>query len=882
MKTGTYVVVCLLLAAAMSLQAQVQWQSLNGPWDAERPEDIAVGYSGTAYIYTVGGTGRELLVSMNEGDDWLHRGEFAVVAVACEKVNGKVVYAAKETSMGSSYDLRKSGDGGLSWTTLFTFGRLVTRIAISPHNSNVVYVGLGGQDANQALFRTTNGGANWNPVPGFNAATQITQIVFDPENPSFIYVTGKGSGTGSGVWRSDNGGVTWFPKNQGMSNIRIKSLGITPQSGQTGILYAGNVEENGNDERIYKSTDRGENWSATSAQFGAADIIVDPARQNLVYAATKNGALRTIDAGGNWQNKSSGIYSKIGRRLAVVEGGGQLLRLLFATWAAFYRSNDDAEHWSEKTKGMALLLCTGVSVNSQRIVTATYIHSVAGAFVNRSLDAGSNWNVVFDNSFSNDPFNTGVTGNAVAISPSNPNVILASAHGYVLVNGQQVNSEQRIFRSGDAGETWNPAYYMDNAFTYYANIVFDPRDNQVVYSADYSRVLRSTDGGVSWGQLVHSPANVNAVAIDQNSGSPSLIVYAGGDGVWKSADFGSHWIELGLTGGINSLSVDPSNGLTVYAGSYTNGVYKTTNGGESWNPINNGISNYPFCKRCLVHPLRNTAVYAVVGANDLSPSHVFHSIDAGATWLEMSSGLNNLYLNDLTFDVAVGGMYPRYLHAATAAGVYRVDLAPFPPQDVQVAKAKEGGQFYPRLTWTASSESDIASYNIWRWIDIEPLPYWLITTIQHPTNSFVDHVATVGILSTAYYKITAVDLTSHESSFSNTVSIGLNYASKAVADNQGATIPKEFDVEQNYPNPFNPATEIRFDLPEDSFVSLNVFDVLGRKVANLVNGFHPAGYHTATWNGSSVSSGVYFARFSVRDESGNVKFSKINKLILAK
>ncbi len=143
-------------------------------------------------------------------------------------------------------------------------------------------------------------------------------------------------------------------------------------------------------------------------------------------------------------------------------------------------------------------------------------------------------------------------------------------------------------------------------------------------------------------------------------------------------------------------------------------------------------------------------------------------------------------------------------------------------------------------------------------------------------------MATVGILSTAYYKITAVDLTSHESSFSNTVSIGLNYASKAVADNQGATIPKEFDVEQNYPNPFNPATEIRFDLPEDSFVSLNVFDVLGRKVANLVNGFHPAGYHTATWNGSSVSSGVYFARFSVRDESGNVKFSKINKLILAK
>ena len=688
MKTGMYVLVCVLLAAAVPLHAQVQWQSLNGPWDAERPEDIAVGYAGTAYIYTVGGTGRELLVSMNEGEDWLHRGEFPVVAVACEKANPSIVYAAMEAAY-PNYNLRKSTDKGLNWTTLTVFGRLVTRIAISPHNSNVVYVGLGGQDANQALFRTTNGGGNWIPVPGFSAATQITQIVFDPGDPSIIYVTGKGAA--SGVWRSDNGGETWYRKVVGMTNTQIKSLGITPQSGQTGILYAGNVEENGGDERIYKSTDRGENWSGTSAQTGAVDIIVDPARQNLIYAATKNGLMRTVDAGGNWQNKSSGIYSKIGRRLAVVEGGGQLPRPLFATWAAFYRSNDDAEHWSEKTKGMALLLCTGVSVSSQRIVTATYIHSVAGAFVNRSLDAGSNWNVVFDNSFSNDPFNTGVTGNAVAISPSNPNVILASAHGYVLVNGQQVNSEQRIFRSSDGGETWTPAYYMDNVSSYYANIVFDPRDNQIVYSADYSRVLRSTDGGVSWGQLLHSPAYVNAVAVDQNSGTPSQTLYAGGDGVWKSTDFGSHWNEVGLTGGVNSLSVDPSNGLTVYAGS-SNGVYKTTNGGENWNPINNGISNYPFCKRCLVHPLRNTAVYAVVGANGGSPSHVFYSTDAGATWLEMSSGLyNNPYLNDLTFDVAVGGMYPQYLHGATAEGVYRIDLAPFPPQNVQVGRTNEAG-----------------------------------------------------------------------------------------------------------------------------------------------------------------------------------------------
>ncbi len=94
--------------------------------------------------------------------------------------------------------------------------------------------------------------------------------------------------------------------------------------------------------------------------------------------------------------------------------------------------------------------------------------------------------------------------------------------------------------------------------------------------------------------------------------------------------------------------------------------------------------------------------------------------------------------------------------------------------------------------------------------------------------------------------------------------------------------PSVFAVHQNYPNPFNPSTTIKFDLPENSNVSLVVYDVLGRRVGELANGFLEAGYHSATWNASSVASGVYFARFTATDLNGSVKLSKVSKLVLAK
>ena len=94
--------------------------------------------------------------------------------------------------------------------------------------------------------------------------------------------------------------------------------------------------------------------------------------------------------------------------------------------------------------------------------------------------------------------------------------------------------------------------------------------------------------------------------------------------------------------------------------------------------------------------------------------------------------------------------------------------------------------------------------------------------------------------------------------------------------------PAVYAIHQNFPNPFNPSTTISFDLPENSIVSLVIYDVLGRKVTHLEDGMKEPGYHTTTWNASNVASGVYFARFMATDVNGNVKLSKVSKLLLAK
>jgi len=98
-------------------------------------------------------------------------------------------------------------------------------------------------------------------------------------------------------------------------------------------------------------------------------------------------------------------------------------------------------------------------------------------------------------------------------------------------------------------------------------------------------------------------------------------------------------------------------------------------------------------------------------------------------------------------------------------------------------------------------------------------------------------------------------------------------------------IPKEFVLEQNYPNPFNPSTEIYFDLPENSWVKIEIYDILGNLVKTLMNDEMEAGHKQITWNstntnGTQSASGIYLVRMSAHSLISGKEFSAIKRMIL--
>lgn len=116
-----------------------------------------------------------------------------------------------------------------------------------------------------------------------------------------------------------------------------------------------------------------------------------------------------------------------------------------------------------------------------------------------------------------------------------------------------------------------------------------------------------------------------------------------------------------------------------------------------------------------------------------------------------------------------------------------------------------------------------------------------------------------------------------------TITEGLANSSVLLKDN---LLPQNFELSQNFPNPFNPSTVIKYQLPNDSFVKVEIFSIIGEKIADLVNNGQTAGYYTLNFNsqniGKSLSTGIYLYRISVTELNSGKVFTDLKKMILMK
>lgn len=237
------------------------------------------------------------------------------------------------------------------------------------------------------------------------------------------------------------------------------------------------------------------------------------------------------------------------------------------------------------------------------------------------------------------------------------------------------------------------------------------------------------------------------------------------------------------------------------------------------------------------------------------------------------------------------------------------DLPPSRPKNLNITKEfTPTGGFHPKLTWDDNIEPDFdgtigdgGDYNIYRGksydCNTEPSHYVLIQIVDHDVTEYIDGSVTLyeddpggGGCQNEYvtysYKIKAVDkhpggIPQKESVYSDKSLISGWEVPCAIENienlilNSGET-PSEFALKQNFPNPFNPSTNIQFDLPNDVNVSIKVYDITGKEIAVLVNDFKKAGSYIVSFNGSKLSSGVYFYKI----EAGS--FTDIKRMVLIK
>jgi hypothetical protein len=175
------------------------------------------------------------------------------------------------------------------------------------------------------------------------------------------------------------------------------------------------------------------------------------------------------------------------------------------------------------------------------------------------------------------------------------------------------------------------------------------------------------------------------------------------------------------------------------------------------------------------------------------------------------------------------------------------------------------------INWITTSENNNAGFEVMRMsvdkngVEGEYTPQGFVkgngTTTQQKSYSYTDKNLNTGKYK---YKLKQVDNNGNFEFFdlNGFVDIG---------------IPNKYSVSQNYPNPFNPTTKIDFELPADSRVTMVIFDISGREVAKILNNeFTTAGYHTADFNASKISSGIYFYRLTADN------FSVTKKMMLVK
>jgi len=376
---------------------------------------------------------------------------------------------------------------------------------------------------------------------------------------------------------------------------------------------------------------------------------------------------------------------------------------------------------------------------------------------------------------------------------------------------------------------------------------------------DTGYIMHTTNGGVNWDIQFDSTLTLNVLQfIDNEYG------YAGGGfgraSFLKTTNGGINW-QYSVAPGIGAYNiwdlkfVNRDTGWVCSDDEFDGGVFKTTNGGGSWVRQTTPTQLRPI----KLFFIDNNTGWALNPPNN----SIYKTTNSGTNWLFLngiSSGLRDLFFlsNDTGWIIRNTGNQNGILKTTDGGTNWFVQTDP---------------------NQTGSGLSDIFIINNSKgWISAY---FNKILTLKNDSTWGTQEVPP-GF--NPYYSVFMIDsLTGYSG---GTIFVKTEDGGGVITDieNNSSSIPENFILYQNYPNPFNPNTVISYELKVTGFIKLAVFDLQGREIKTLVNKRQNAGSYkidfSAIGEGSELTSGVYFYKLEVLDESKNKIFIQTKKMIL--
>ncbi len=655
-----------------ALFGALEWREV-GPYRGGRAAAVE-GVRGDRSTYYFGATGGGVWKTADAGLTWksvsdgFFGGSIGAIAVAASDPNVVYVGTGEVTVRGNVSEgdgMWKSTDAGRTWKRAgLPDSRHITRVRVHPQNADLVYAcALGhlfGPNDERGVYRSKDGGANWQRVQFVSKDAGCVDLAMDPTNPRVLYAsfwnvrrqpwTMDSGGPGSGIWKSTDGGDSWteITRNEGLPRGTIGISGITVSPSNPDNVYAIVEAEDGG---VFRSRDAGKSWTRTSDDRSLRQrawyysrIYADPKDQEGVYVVNVR-FQRSKDGGRKFEsirtphgdNHDLWIDPDDPKRMVESnDGGAQVTADGGATWtqqsnqptAQIYRvSTDNAFPWR---------LLGGQQDNSAlRIRSRSAFDDAIGA---------RDWEET-----------AGGESGFVVARPDDPDVVYGGSYGGFLMRVDHRTGELRNVNVWPDDPMGAGAEGFKYRFQWNYPLMFSPHDPNLLYAA--SNVLfATTDGGNSW----------KAISPDLTRNDPKKLGPSGG-----SITKDNTGVEYYCT--IFALAESPLRKGVLWAGSDDGLVHVSQDGGASWTDVTpKGLPEWSQVNAIDADPFEAGGAYLAATRYKLDDEQplLFKTADYGATWTRIDGGSAPIARDEFTRVVRVDPGKRGLLYAGTERGLW--------------------------------------------------------------------------------------------------------------------------------------------------------------------------------------------------------------------